>query len=976
MVGVGAAWAAPEEVIPQWIWGGGEDRAGDQVYFRRSFELAGGVESAVLTMTCDNSFRLYVNGKKVAQGADWSNPQSVGIRPHLRKGTNVLAVVGKNDGGVAGLCARLELKTGGKDEVRGTDGVWKWSREEQKGWNGLDFDDAGWAKVVVRGPMGMDPWGALFGVTGGGKDQRAEDVTDRFLVAEGFKLEKLYEVPKEQGSWVALANLDDGRLVACDQYGGLFRITVGETLQVEPWDLPIGGAHGLLWFEGALYVSVNETPGDKSKNRERGVYRITDSNGDGDLDKVSMVKAIKGGGEHGLHSLVPSPDGKWIYFIAGNHTTVPEVDHSWVPPLWKEDHLLPRNPDGRGHARDRMAPGGFICRFKPDGSGWEMISSGYRNPFDMAFNSDGELFAYDADMEWDFGMPWYRPTRLCHVVPGSEFGWRNGTGKWPSYYEDSLPAVVDLGPGSPTGVVSGKGAKFPAKYQRAIYLLDWTYATIYAIHLERDGASYTARKEDFVAGAGLPLTDALIGTDGALYFATGGRRTAGAFWRVSYVGEESTAPVPYTAKSQEIVELGRKKARQQLASKSRHERAIARTELEREGPGVFRKVLSSGGDSQGLITAAVGLARTGQAADRGVILGAMNGLDWRALPRDQQLGALRAYALSFSRLGSPTPGERTAVLAQINAFFPAQDDALNAELCRVLCYLQAPEVVERTLKLMAVSEHNEMPDWAELASRNAGYGGDVLSMLHNMPAARNIHYAYCLRVVNGPWTEGQRRQLFEWFAASSGKSGGKSYALFIKQMEKDVLATATDAERTMVAGWNLGTASDPFKDLPQAEGPGRNWTVEEVTALAGSDLSQADRAHGKKMFQAALCAACHRVDGEGGAAGPDLSAVAGRFAPQDLADALIDPSKAVSDQYNFELITRKDGSVVLGKVLDEKDDALIVAVNPFDFEETTEVHRSDLKSIEPSTVSPMPPGLINRFNETELRDLLAYLLKR
>ena len=98
-------------------------------------------------------------------------------------------------------------------------------------------------------------------------------------------------------------------------------------------------------------------------------------------------------------------------------------------------------------------------------------------------------------MEWDAGSPWYRPTRICHAVNGGEFGWRNGSGKFPSYYADTLPAVVDIGPGSPTGVISGSGAKFPSKYQSAIYALDWTYGSIWAIHLKPEGSSYKAVRE-------------------------------------------------------------------------------------------------------------------------------------------------------------------------------------------------------------------------------------------------------------------------------------------------------------------------------------------------------------------------------------------------------------------------------------------------------------------------------------------------
>ena len=84
--------------------------------------------------------------------------------------------------------------------------------------------------------------------------------------------------------------------------------------------------------------------------------------------------------------------------------------------------------------------------------------------------------------------PWYRPTRVCHVVSGSDFGYRNGSGKWPTYYPDSLPPVVNIGPGSPTGVAFGYGAKFPAKYQDALFICDWSYGKLYAVHLKPDGA--------------------------------------------------------------------------------------------------------------------------------------------------------------------------------------------------------------------------------------------------------------------------------------------------------------------------------------------------------------------------------------------------------------------------------------------------------------------------------------------------------
>ena len=68
-------------------------------------------------------------------------------------------------------------------------------------------------------------------------------------------------------------------------------------------------------------------------------------------------------------------------------------------------------------------------------------------------------------MEWDVGLPWYRPVRVNPLPdPAAEFGWRNGSGVWPSYFFDSLPATLDVGRGSPTGVTFYQASQFPDEY--------------------------------------------------------------------------------------------------------------------------------------------------------------------------------------------------------------------------------------------------------------------------------------------------------------------------------------------------------------------------------------------------------------------------------------------------------------------------------------------------------------------------------
>ena len=286
----------------------------------------------------------------------------------------------------------------------------------------------------------------------------AEKAAGNVRVAKGFKLDLIYSVPKKtQGSWVALCVDPKGRLIAADQNGKLYRMTPpppGRDGSVEPEAIGVNlaGAHGLLYAFDSLYVMVNE-------RGTHGLYRVRDTDGDDRYDEVKLLREIKGGGEHGMHSIVLSPDGKSLYVVCGNSTELTKVDRSRVPLNWGEDNLATRIPTG--FMDDSLAPQGWIARTDPDGKAWELIAAGLRNPFDIAFNRDGELFTYDADMEWDIGEPWYRPTRVNHVISGAEFGFRNGSGKWPAYYIDSFGAVVDIGPGSPTGITFGYGAKFP-----------------------------------------------------------------------------------------------------------------------------------------------------------------------------------------------------------------------------------------------------------------------------------------------------------------------------------------------------------------------------------------------------------------------------------------------------------------------------------------------------------------------------------
>jgi putative heme-binding domain-containing protein len=119
---------------------------------------------------------------------------------------------------------------------------------------------------------------------------------------------------------------------------------------------------------------------------------------------------------------------------------------------------------------------------------------------------------------------------------GAELGWRSGWAKWPDHYLDSVPATLDVGAGSPTGIESYNHVAFPKKFQNALFVADWALGQIHAVQMTRSGASYTASISTVLKGRPLNVTDLAVGPDGALYFSTGGRGTDGGVYRIKWKG--------------------------------------------------------------------------------------------------------------------------------------------------------------------------------------------------------------------------------------------------------------------------------------------------------------------------------------------------------------------------------------------------------------------------------------------------------
>ena len=818
------------------------------------------------------------------------------------------------------------------------------------------------------------------------------DVDTGITIREGFDAELLYEVPKSQGSWVAMAFDPKGRLIVSDQDDkGVFRVTLpsgGAGIKVEslpgfPYEpvdwgrRKVGGAYGFVWAFDSLYMA-----------NMRGFYRIRDTDGDDQFDEFTLLKKLDMGYEHSAHSIIPTADGKGLYLVSGNFTRVPKGTVSVQPPVWQDDTLHPVIPDPSGHAVGLKPPGGWICRISPDGQDWKMIASGFRNSVDIALNREGELFTYDSDMEFDIGVPWYRPTRINHVTSGAEFGWRANSGVWLDYFADSLGSVLDIGPGSPTAISFGHHSKFPAEFQDKLFICDWTFGTIFTVEMQESGSSYTGTKTEFLHGSPLNIAAMRFGPDGAMYFVIGGRATASRLYRVRYTGAPTTGAARTLTANTELRALRHSlekfhvrgesaeavaKAWPYLAHADRHLRYAARIAVENQDVALWREKVFVEKNPRAVIYSAIALARHGDKSMSGRLLDKLGEVLFGSLEKEDQLALLRAYALCFMRMGQPTAEKAAVISAKLDAHYPSKDDTVNAELCRVLSALDAPTVARKTIELMKATRAETVAYDKAMLGRHE-YGGAILKMMANTPNTRNIHYAYFLRRVRSGWTLDDRRYFFGWLNEALAKDGGRSFAGYIRAIRKDAIAQLETKDVELLTGLLADFPAFDLSKLPKPKGPPTAWTIESAMKLFERELRGRDFENGKNMFSAGYCIACHRFAGEGGHSGPDLGSVGSRYTIRDILFAIIEPSASISDQYVASVVKLKDGDTLNGRLIFRNDKEIGVATNPFDMNQVTKAPADQVEAIKHSQVSLMPAELLGGMNRDELMDLMAFLL--
>jgi putative heme-binding domain-containing protein len=418
-----------------------------------------------------------------------------------------------------------------------------------------------------------------------------------------------------------------------------------------------------------------------------------------------------------------------------------------------------------------------------------------------------------------------------------------------------------------------------------------------------------------------------------------------------------------------------------LADEDRFVRFIARVVLERTPRNEWRGRVLDDTNPLSAIEGMIAFIRTSPSAEdmQPLLRKQVAMMSDASLSVENKLRLVRSFQFAAAETKGGVATElRRQVHGALIGQFPGSDERLNRELAIALAYAGQPEAIGKILAAMPQGDENQQ---------------------------LQIHYAYALRAMKQGWTPEQKQEFMSWFAKAVQWRGGASFSGYLNYMFETAVQNYSDAEKTMA--YNVVPMFKPVSEEelraalarpgggpprppgtpPSAEQVARARVPANARARGIQVLSREEVLEyqlfvpfrvrqttkpGAELYQQA-CAKCHRFGAVGTDFGPDLTTITSRFKKKDMLEAMLWPSRLISDQYPATIIELKTGEIVNGLV--GRETAQGVQLRTADApDRPITIPKAQIQEQRQSKISLMPEGLLDEFSQEEIANLLSYLL--
>ncbi|MCX8239034.1 MAG: HEAT repeat domain-containing protein [Akkermansiaceae bacterium] len=741
---------------------------------------------------------------------------------------------------------------------------------------------------------------------------------------------------------------------------------------------------GLIAVDDKLYVLHTVIPASSGVMTGMHLSVLTDADGDGKADgepkrlikNISSLKHNQSrGADHTTNGIRMGIDG-WIYIAIG--------DFGFV--------------DAEGTDGTKMTMlGGGVLRVRPDGTEMEVYTHGMRNIYDVAIDPFMNIFTRGNTND---GGGWN--IRFTHQIQSGEYGYPI---LFKNFTDEIIPALVDLGGGSGTGVMFFQEPGWPEKYNNVPMMGDWGRSHLYIHRVTPDGPSFTQTEEKFIQCS--QIADVDVDGSGRLYLAAWNGAGYKGNPKKGYV--ERVVPKGWTYKAfPDLSKLTAPNLVKGLKSDSSTARLHVQQEiLKRADAGLASAILEVINDTscqkEGRVAAifTYGQLLGGEAvpalmasskdqaiqefclraaADRKRVAKTLTTAPFVEALKSDDKRVQVAAAVALGRIGkpeaadallkaavSPTPGSHDkpnsgVVLPHVavhslvdleaaDACLKALDSTTQDRALWALRKMHSAKVVDGLLAKLASTSDEEL----QLKIITA------LARLYTKEEPYDGSWWWSTR----PDTRGPYYKPVAW---NQSEKIGKAYRAAFENSPAEVknqLADIATRHRMKLEG--IGKVEVVDKAAAAKKGEVGRTSIEDV--MLSLEKLKGNKKRGKKLLSGMACVACHGLKKGDVIKGPDLLNI--KLSKEQIAESILKPAATISD--SWVAVTMKDGAVHLGTLVSKNEKEVIVhniAGIP------TKVKATDVKSVKKQTSTLMVPALANDLSLQQFADLLEYLHKK